>query len=179
MTGILTGVTAFVFLIAFEYRKCSSFKKGISRKNYWFIGGTVLLFASYIIAAEGRTADSSLRFALGILIMAAGVALYAYVLFSVPGTAGYVKDIIGTETGSSGIYGRIRHPGVWCFTAVSLGYWLAFPRGLRAAALCTALNFIYTWLQDRYFFPVYLAGYREYRKKTPFMFPFKRNGKSI
>ncbi|MDO4481183.1 MAG: hypothetical protein Q4C14_00415 [Bacillota bacterium] len=177
MTGILTGVTAFVFLTAFECRKCRSFKKGIPRKNYWFIAGTVMLFISYITAAEGMPADSSIRFASGLLIMTAGMAAYAYVLFSVQGTATYINDSIGGETGSAGIYGRMRHPGIWCFGAVSFGYWLAFPRGLASAVLCTALNFIYTLLQDRYFFPVYLKGYREYRENTPFMFPFKGNEK--
>ena len=38
----------------------------------------------------------------------------------------------------------------------------------------TVLNLGYTVLQDRYFFPVYLKGYDEYKKEVPFFIPRQR-----
>lgn len=170
MSGILTGTLAFAFLVLFEIRKCDSLRKGEKRRNPWFITGTAILILSFILATNGSRADN-LQFAAGITVLILGLIMYAVVLSVVSDGKVYSEDTSAEKTCRKGIYGYIRHPGVWSFLICAAGFAVAFPQGTKTAIWCTLLNLGYTWLQDKFFFPVYLEGYEEYKREIPFLFP--------
>lgn len=173
MAGLLTGTLAFAFLIFFEIRKCESLRKGEKRRNPWFLIGTVILILSFILASE-QTRATGVQFVAGMIVLILGLLLYAIVLSVVSSRKNYSEDGLAANTCREGLYGHVRHPGVWSFFVCSVGFSVAFPCGTKTAIWCTLLNLFYTWLQDRYFFPVYLKGYDEYKQETPFLFPVLR-----
>ena len=178
MTGLLTGTLAFVFLVLFEIRKCDSLRKGKKRRNPWFITGTALLVLSFILAAHGSRAQN-VQFVAGIFILVMGLVLYAIVLSVVSDGKVYSEDDSAEKTCRKGLYGYVRHPGVWSFLLCAAGFAVAFPQGAKTAFWCALLNLGYTWLQDRFFFPVYLEGYEEYKREIPFLFPRLRQKHNI
>ena len=173
MLWMLTGTGAFGLLFLFEYQKCRHVKRKQDGKNPWFFLGTLLLILSCVALGRESTCAGGIRLAAGVLILLAGIVFYIVVL-SVPVDAGeYTGDTGKSPVCRSGLYGRVRHPGVWSFLVCGIGYGMIFPDAVLPAVWFTFLNLIYTWFQDRYFFPVYLEGYEQYRKEVPYLFPGK------
>ncbi|MBQ8562769.1 MAG: hypothetical protein IJ443_02605 [Firmicutes bacterium] len=171
MSGIVTGTAAFGLLLIYEYQKCRSIRQNLSRRNPWFLLGTLVLLGTFLMEAlDAETADWP-RFTAGVIVLAVGILIYGAVLGVAVGGQGYTRDRSVTEVSRKGLYGHMRHPGVWSFLLCSLGYGTAFPEGMAMALWMAVLNLFYTILQDRYFFPVYLAGYEKYKKEVPFLFP--------
>ncbi|MCI7812948.1 MAG: hypothetical protein SO016_01550 [Lachnospiraceae bacterium] len=172
MIWVLTGTGAFGFLFLFEYHKCLSVRKERRDKNPWFWVGTILLLCSFAMMGVQSGHSSGISFWAGLLVLAAGIVFYGAVL-SVADNQGYTQDQMKIPVSRRGMYGWMRHPGVWSFLVCVLGYGMMFPRAIGGAMWFAFLNFIYTWFQDRYFFPVYLEGYEQYRKEVPYLFPKK------
>lgn len=172
---IIVGTVAFGPLCLFEYQKCRSVRKGTSTKNGWFLLGTLLLLLSCAGLAVRSPLARGIRFWAGLLILLAGLVFYTVVLSVVPDLGAYGKDSNKFPVCRKGIYGRMRHPGVWSFLVCATGYGMVFPKAWIPAMWFSFLNLIYTWVQDRYFFPVYLEGYEQYRREVPFLFPRRSN----
>lgn len=175
MIWTVLGTAAFGFLILFEYQKCRSTRKMKTRKNPWFLVGTVLLLTGFAGMAVTLTASSGLQMISGAAILGIGLILYILVLTGGPKKEGYVQDDAAAGIVSrNGIYGMIRHPGVWCFLLCSLGFGMMYPDGMGSAVWLALMNLFYTFLQDKWFFPVYLQGYEKYKEEVPYLFPKRK-----
>lgn len=171
MTWIMTGTAAFFILVIFEVQKCRNALKNRTAFNPWFVLGTMLLLLSFVGMAMDNPASGGVRFISGILITASGVLSYVIVLTAGLKKRGYLEDEQNASVSRKGIYGRLRHPGVWSFLLCGVGFGMVFTGTIGKALWLVLLNLIYTWLQDRYFFPVYLKGYEEYKREVPYLIP--------
>ena len=171
MIWVLTGTAAFVILIIFEVQKCRNALKNRTAFNAWFVLGTLMLLLSFVGIAMDNHAAGGARLISGIVIMTAGVLSYIIVLTAGLKKRGYLEDEQNASVSRKGLYGRLRHPGVWSFLLCGVGFGMVFIGTTGKALWLVLLNLIYTWLQDRYFFPVYLKGYEEYKRDVPYLFP--------
>ena len=171
MIWVLTGTAAFVILIIFEVQKCRNALKNRTAFNPWFVLGTLMLLLSFVGIAMDNHAAGGARLVSGVVIMTAGVLSYIIVLTAGLKKRGYLEDEQNASVSRKGLYGRLRHPGVWSFLLCGVGFGMVFIGTTGKALWLVLLNLIYTWLQDRYFFPVYLNGYEEYKRDVPYLFP--------
>ena len=85
------------------------------------------------------------------------------------------RKLAPAVTVDSGTYGLCRHPGFWWLSFLVI--FLNLLRGVRlysiAMILMIALDLVLVFVQDRYIFPRVLPGYEEYRKRVPFLIPWK------
>ena len=174
MIELITGTGAFGLFVLYEYQKCRNIRQNKTGSNPWFLLGMMALLAAFAAEAVKDQISGGIILAAGIAVLAAGLVFYGAVLDIARGKQGYTKDLMGTTVSRKGLYGHMRHPGVWSFLLCSLGFGMIFPDGMRLALWFAFLNLIYTWLQDRYFFPVYLEGYDEYKKEVPYLFPWMK-----
>ena len=169
------GTFAFGLLVLFEVQKCRSAEKKTKRKNPWFLLGTGLLLIDFAGMACTLPAASGLQMTGGAAVLGTGLILYILVLTGGPKKEGYVQDDAAAgKVSRSGIYGKIRHPGVWCFLICSLGFGTIYPDGMGSALWLALMNLLYTWMQDKWFFPVYLQGYEKYKEEVPYLFPKRK-----
>lgn len=175
MTYIISAV-AFGLLVLFEIQKCKNVRKGRECFNPWFYMGTLLLLLSFTAKSVLTKPSSGLTFWAGLSVLVIGILFYMNVLGIGLGAKqqGYSKDKAGTEVSRKGLYGYMRHPGVWSFLVCASGWTMVFPDGLGLAVWTFVLNLIYVVMQDRCFFPVYLAGYDVYRAEVAFLLPIRR-----
>ncbi len=166
MKWILTGTFAFVLFILSDVQRVRG-KKGLP---LFFTGCAVLTVSSAALLFSGDLSEKRLAFTIPVIL---GTAALIYTLFfALPAKDAYAASD-GAPLCTKGLYGRCRHPGFWpfAFTALCAGAWAADFAAWVGMLLFTALDFFYIVLQDRYFFPRYLAGYEEYRRTTPFLLP--------
>lgn len=175
--GYSLGIIGFIALFFFEVLKCKAKEKDHKGNNPFFIIGTVLLLTGWILIITCSLRSQTAVFIVGAMITAAGLLLYALVLSKTSGGETYTKDNNETKVCEKGIYGVVRHPGLWCFWLLSAGVSMMFPEAGIASALFAVLNTVYIIFQDLFFFPVYIQGYDEYKRTVPFCFPNKRKGK--
>lgn len=173
MIWILTGTGAFGLLVLFEIQKCVCLRRKKKDKNPWFLLGMFFLLLSFWMAGQEGAAAAGWKLWLGIVLLTLGLLFYARVL-GVAAEKNYICDGDRQPVSRSGLYGCMRHPGVWSFLLCSLGYAMIYPCCWKMALWFAFLNLLYTWLQDRFFFPVYLEGYEEYRKEVPYLLPFTK-----
>lgn len=173
MFWTLVGTGAFGLLVLFEYQKCRSVRRGNRGNNPWLLIGTLLLLLA--CAALGRSSKCSqgIQLLAGSLLLFLGLVFYAAILSVVPDAGEYMEDRKAFPVCRKGLYGWMRHPGVWSFLLCGIGYGMIFLDAAIPAMWFSFLNLIYVWVQDRYFFPVYLEGYEQYRREVPFLFPRK------
>lgn len=173
MFWVLVGTGAFGLLVLFEYWKCRSIRRGTTGKNGWFLAGTLLLLLSCGVMAGESDRSRGVRLLAGVIVLLVGLVSYGVVLSVVPDAGEYTQDSKKRPVCRKGLYGWMRHPGVWSFLMCGIGYGMIFPEAMVPAMWFSFLNLAYTWVQDRFFFPVYLDGYEEYRREVPFLFPRK------
>jgi len=112
-----------------------------------------------------------LRVAIGTVVLIVTVGLYLYILFFALPKGTYDDDQVQSSLETKGMYGACRHPGFYGFALVALSLSLLIGDGTAFAILLahSVLNLIYIYLQDKCYFPAYLEGYDEYKKKVPFL----------
>lgn len=169
MIWALAGTVSFALMTLFEYSKCRSIRRNIKRVNPWFITGLILLVIAWVgLILDGIT-QLDMRFWIGITALAAGAFMYACVLLIPADKKDYGRDSSKAYVSRKGLYGKMRHPGGWCFILCSVATAIAVPGTWPVAGWFALLNLVYIWLQDKYFFPVYLEGYEEYKREIRFM----------
>lgn len=170
-TGFWIGIAAFGPLVLFEWVRCLDFQQNRKRRNPWFVIGLLLLLFGWgrMLAESSCAGGMRLYFGAGLTVL--GVISYLYVLTAVAGDGTYTQNDGQSQVVSKGIYGWMRHPGVWSFLLVSIGLGTAFPPTMAGGLIFAGMNWGYTILQDRYFFPVTIEGYASYKMSVPFMFP--------
>jgi protein-S-isoprenylcysteine O-methyltransferase Ste14 len=180
MQYILLGCTAFFIFIIFDLNKMYSVNRLL---NACFALGIILL----TIATAGILLMSEIRFQLPlpIRIVCGFLSAYALVMqfycifFAIPFKVTYLEgsnDNKMTVT-SEGPFMLSRHPGVpwlfffyiflWLTSGIDLILW--------AGMIWTFFNVLHVYVQDRWLFPKYFAGYETYKLDVPFMLPNKHS----
>ncbi|MDO4477996.1 MAG: methyltransferase [Lachnospiraceae bacterium] len=176
--SVVLTIPACLCLVMFEVIKVKAFRENRRIANPFFVPGVLLLAAAwghvlirYFHTGPLGPVSFPVRLVIGGCLAAASLIFYGYVLFfALPG--GTYGDAAGaSELSKEGIYGWCRHPGFYGFTALALS--LALLSGsleaLAAGVIYSLLNLVYIVVQDRCWFPVYIAGYEQYRRDVPFL----------
>ncbi len=171
MIWTITGIASFGVLILFEIQKCKAVLNDKKAFNPWFLLGTILLIGSFVGLAIQSPLAIGIRAVVGGLLLLAGVITYVLVLTGGLSQKNYYSDNGNADLCNTGIYGKMRHPGVWCFLICSVGFGLLFRGTMIMALVMAILNLGYTWLQDKYYFPKYIDGYEDYKKEVPYLIP--------
>lgn len=176
MIAWFAGGAAFICLLLFEILKCRSAVRQKPCFNPWFYIGSGLLILSFVLFVLHKERSGWGVFIPGLILLLVSVLLYIKVLTVVDQDHIYTENKLILPVVSTGPYGVIRHPGLWCFIAMGAGIGLMVPGAIPGAVFLSVGNTIYILLQDRYFFPVYLEGYDDYRRQVPFCIPrFKKS----
>lgn len=79
-----------------------------------------------------------------------------------------------------GMYALCRHPAAFWLPFLLLGAAAGLgSRGLMAAGgAASLLNGLYVWFQDSIVFPRTIPGYRDYRRRVPFLIPTRSSVRS-
>ena len=171
----LPGITAFVLFIIFDLNKIKWHK---AMFNILFpLGGVLLLMSTVLcILASPAVPRLDLRTVLSLMgVLLSALALVYTLFFALPFSGTY-KSSGELPLVSGGVYGLCRHPGFWPFLLLYVFLWLAFGGRLLFLAMLifSACNLLYIIIQDRYIFPLYIAGYDSYKKAVPFLIPRRR-----
>jgi len=122
---------------------------------------------------------------LGIILIAAGVALHAWTikLIGIKATIGYTElkpDIQSNKKNlvTSGPFSVVRHPSYWAHTAIITG--MFFVTGAIVVAIIAVIDFaityfIITTLEDQELVKRFGNQYVEYQKRVPKFFPKLRS----
>ncbi len=174
MIYVVTGALSFILFLLFDVKKA----KGARHAGFWFLaGGCMLLVSTAMLLAPALAVERApWRNLFGVLAVA-WFAVYLYVLFgALPAKQVYAEEK-GQAVVKTGPYALCRHPGGWCFLLVYWSLYL-FSGGtgmLAGAILFPVLNFLYIFIEDRYLFPQYIAGYADYQREVPFLLPNRRS----
>lgn len=147
------------------------FSAFVSRSGY------VLIAFSLVITVSGGLPDpgSPVKFTAGLILALAAAALLVYSVFIEIPLLKRKHSLPGNQAVTSGTYGFSRHPGFLWLALLLAG--IVLMRGSVAigfAFVTVILNFLLVWVQDRFFFPKLFSNYDEYRRKVPFLVPFRR-----
>jgi protein-S-isoprenylcysteine O-methyltransferase Ste14 len=180
MIYILIGCLAFVLFYIFELNKIKLLNKHL---YVCFVIGFVILVASTILilfsCKDSFNVPIIIKTLFG-LISAIMVVLIFYSLFlAIPGEA--YKNLEQEAVINKGMYALCRHPGVIWIFLFYLFLWLASGKSLIlwAGITWSALNIIYVYTQDRWFFPKTIRGYERYKHEVPFLIPTIRSMQSL
>lgn len=171
MIWTIIGIASFGILILFEIQKCKAASNNGKSFNPWFVIGTILLIGAFVGMAMQSPLATGARFIIGGMVLLTGIVTYVLVLTGGLSKKHYYSDNGKATLCNTGIYGKMRHPGVWCFLICSIGFGLLFRGAMIMALVMAILNYGYTWLQDKYYFPKYIAGYEQYKKEVPYLIP--------
>jgi protein-S-isoprenylcysteine O-methyltransferase Ste14 len=170
---ILVGSLAFVIAFFFDLAAL----KGIHYLKQ-IIGLVFVLLFGYAMTAVCFATE---RFAFPacaawvgwpLAVISAGLLIYS-IFLEIPFKATYASSGVGPGLVTTGTYALTRHPGVLWFGLFLLGLTAISHSKLLlvAAPVWFALDLLYVWIQDRFYFPLTFAGYEQYRRETPMLVP--------
>lgn len=171
MGYLILGSIGFVFLTIFDLNRIKRWH-GIF-KTFFLVGISLIGLSTISLYFIPVTVFSPPFWLAGFFYIFATISasLMFYALFgALPFKKTYVEDKTN-QTIDTGVYALCRHPGVWGFFMMYLFLFLATGNFLFLVAciLWTALDIIHVWIQDVYFFPKTLHGYKAYQQSTPFL----------
>ncbi|MCL6557493.1 MAG: hypothetical protein K6U74_01585 [Firmicutes bacterium] len=172
---LFLGIMGLVLLLVYDL---ASLKK--VKKRYVLAAGGYLTHALAIFLALFRDRNLLLPEWTawpGAVLALAGLWWLCYCLFLFPPikrTYTEPKNMVLTDDGP---YSLTRHPGFFGYTALITG--LVFLSGssylLKAGFLWTLLDLLHIFIQDKLIFPMLFSEYKEYRQKTPMIFPNRKS----
>jgi len=173
MLYIIVGCIGFMLFILYDLNLIR-FK--IKLFHPLFAMGFFLVAVSTIVIARGEGAGFMplpfIKILAGILALMSFLFLIYSLFFALPFKQTYIT-ITNRQVYDQGIYALCRHPGVIWFMTLYFSLWIF--TGLTAMfwtfVWFSLLNLLYSFLQDRYFFPEMFNDYERYRKTTPFLLP--------
>lgn len=176
---LIPGILGFIACCIFDVNKIQWHLKSL---NCFFTIGSLLIALSTVWGISQSDFSSLIEnfslYHIGSLIgcILSGIALIYILFFALPFDDTYIKNTT-LPLVDHGVYALCRHPGFWVFTLfyLFLGLFLSNPVLLVASLLYTGCNFFYICLQDHYIFPLYIRGYKEYKKNVPFLLPTRKS----
>ena len=173
MEYILVGSLAFVIAFFFDFAAL----KGI-RYLKQIIGLAFVLLFGYAMygvcfAAEKFSLPACAAWVGWPLSVISGGLLVYSLFLEIPFKATYAQSGIEQGLITTGTYALTRHPGVLWFGLLLVGL-TAISRSkllLVAAPVWFALDVLYVWIQDRFYFPLTFPGYEQYKRETPMLVP--------
>jgi len=173
MSSILFGIAGFITIHLFDLASL----KGMHRAKpvIWAMGSTVLSYA----AVKACLSTDKFRLPVwvsvgGWILLPVALAFMLYSLFgSLPFKRTYLQKGVGDQLIKTGLYGVVRHPGVYGFAAVMLSLFLLSTSKLMAIAapIWLGTDVILVIFQDVAVFGRMFPGYADYRKETPMLIP--------
>lgn len=145
----------------------------------WLSGTGLVVYAAVMAAGSGETLSlpAWLRSG-GWLLLAVSLYLMVYSLYiTLPFSKTYVQPGGSGQLVTGGLYSLVRHPWLLFFSLAMTGLFLgsASLTALAAGISWTLLSVILVYFQDRYVFPRMFAGYADYRKRTPMLWPTRNS----
>ena len=174
MIFVFTGCVAFIFFYIFDFNKIKFLKKGI---NISFAAGILVLAVSTAGILLGDYEGFDLPAALKVLFELLSIGSLFMLLYSLfaelPFGETYTKAERENTVVDRGMYALCRHPGVIWFFFFYLFLWLACGKTMMmwAGLAWTAMDIIYVYVEDRWFFPAAFSGYDQYKSEVPFLIP--------
>lgn len=173
MLWLLPGALSFLPFLLFDIIKANG-KRGAG--PVFVLGGALLCASTLGLLLSSSAGNSGWNIACGVLCLVSLAGL-TYLLFGALPASTYQGGSGKLALHSVGAYALCRHPAFWCFL---LFYWCLYgfvpgAPAFAAAILYPAMNFSYIWVQDRWLFPKYIAGYHAYRAEVPFLLPTRRS----
>jgi protein-S-isoprenylcysteine O-methyltransferase Ste14 len=162
-------------LITFGFDAASLACRVILKRLILVAAGGLLLFALVgIIRWPVKLPIPGWCTPLGVFLSLLGAFLAVYSLaIEIPFQRTYLGPCAPAGLVTTGTYALTRHPGVLWFALLLIGLLLASRSRplLIAAPLWLAIDILYVWLQDRFFFPRQFPDYRRYQRETPMLWP--------
>lgn len=170
MNWIVIGGTAFILLTLFDLNKLYKWHWIF---NAFFALGILLLTFSLIMILKEQIHygyfEGNYLFC-SLIIIGAILQIYA-LFFALPAKDTYtlLDEIQLVDTG---LYGLCRHPGVYGFLLMGIGFSLGTGSILITftAIIWSLLDLVHVWIQDQFIFPLFIPGYKDYQKRVGFLF---------
>ncbi len=177
MLYILLGVAG--FLVAFLVDPISLSRIPYAKPAVWTVAISMLGYSHVMVNIAGERVplpewSSYLGWPL-FLLAALGMIYSLYV--EIPLRQTYVAQGVGDTLVTTGTYALVRHPGVLWYALVLAGLILVSSRwlALYAAPIWLAMDVLYVWIQERFFFCRMFTGYEHYQQETPMLIPNRRS----
>lgn len=174
MIFIIVGCLAFLVMSIFDLNQiywCDH------RLNHAFsIGMGILVVATLgVLVGDygGYLVPGLWQVIFGIMALISLFLLLGTLFFWLPFNDTYLDTARDKKVINTGMYALCRHPGVIWFFTLYIFLWLATGKTmvLWAAIIWTATDVLYVFVQDSWFFPKTLAGYKKYQAEVPFLVP--------
>ncbi len=170
MNWIVIGCTSFILLTLFDLNKIYKWHHIL---NALFPFSIILLIVSLtmiFIQKDLYGTFSSNYLFYSLVVIGAIEQIYA-LFFALPYADTYTK-LDEVKLVDHGIYSLCRHPGVWGFILMGLGFTLASGSFLilLTAIIWSIFDLIHVAIQDTVIFPQSIPGYLDYQEKVPFLF---------
>ena len=177
MGYVLLGVFAFVIALSFDF---------ISLKNIPYLKQFIgLIFGAMLFCATIMVAFDPIKLPLaawlsfvGWPLLSISSLLLVYSIFlEIPFRKTYAEAGVGDELIKTGTYALTRHPGVLWYSLFLMGLILVSRSrsSLWAAPAWLAMEVLWVWIQDRFFFDQMFPGYEQYRQETPMLIPTRKS----
>ncbi|MBN1366311.1 MAG: GH3 auxin-responsive promoter family protein [Dehalococcoidales bacterium] len=173
MVNILFGCLGFIITHLFDVIALSGIKK--VKPVIWLIGNGLIAYAlvQLCLSVPKLGLPDWLAWIGWPLVLFGIFFQVAAITTDLPVKKTYVESGAGDQLIKTGFFAMARHPGVIFFIILTVGLTLVSDSLLMLIAVPVfgALDIILVLIQDKYFFPKMFAGYNEYRKETPSIFP--------
>jgi protein-S-isoprenylcysteine O-methyltransferase Ste14 len=141
----------------------------------WFAGCALVIYAAVMACLNGTKFYTPLWLTvLGWLLLIASLAQVLHSLFiSLPFHKTYIAKGVGDKLITTGLYGIVRHPGVYGLAVIMLALVIISGSRLMAVAAIAWIvtDIIVVIIQDYVFFNRMFPDYASYRKITPLLIP--------
>jgi protein-S-isoprenylcysteine O-methyltransferase Ste14 len=167
------------FLVIHLFHLIALKKLSLAKPLTWALGSGLVIYATVSICLSGgKLALPSWITILGWGMLAASLSLLFYSLYyNLPFSKTYISNGGGDRLVTTGLYALVRHPWLLFYILFLLSLLLASHSSLLlvAAPVWLALNVLLAFIQDRYVFGRMFPDYREYRQRTPMLWPNRKS----
>lgn len=170
---VALGVFGFVLALFFDHPRIERVRW--AKLTIGVVAFTTLGYAVVVVSLHpSRFIFPSTVSAIGWVLAGIFLILFAYSVFiELPFRQAYLGTHDRTRVVNTGTYAMSRHPGVlWAALAL---FFLVLATGSKVLLVATPvwifMDVTWAYIEDRFYFPITLAGYRDYRKQVPMFVP--------
>jgi protein-S-isoprenylcysteine O-methyltransferase Ste14 len=173
MYYIVLGILGFALIHLFDI--VSLKRLPLAKPATWFVGCVALIYAIVAVCVDSPKLPLPVwSVVLGWVLLLPGLGLQVHALFvSLPFGKTYLARGVGSQLVTTGLYGLVRHPGVYGFSLAMLSLVLISRSRLMllAGLIWVLVDIILVVLQDKVFFGRMFPGYAAYCRQTPMLIP--------